>query len=584
MLIDVAVPEIGIDVLTYESGTELQAGTRVIVEVVRTKRAGFVLGETRKELPAGVEAKAVKGVIDDEPIADRDIWDLAMWSEWVSMCGMSNALKAAFPLPFYTGEKVSPPPKYSRSSLNFSERNCFNPFDSERVNFFVDELKQGMRTLILFPRRDEAKSFFTNLPDTLRSEAVLWPEDSVKLWEAWKQIHSGKIRIVIAPPGGVFAPLSPEKIIVEDESSPAYIIPHTLNLSARSLAGHRAQFLKAELILAGCIPSLKTYVRTHPRETIRPDRRNIILADIHQSRKETLPGIEGNIPLTYTLTSRTHKELAQGHNVIWLLSRTGEASEVFCENCGGSVVCPKCGRAMQAVDDGNILRCRWCGTVRELPPKCERCGYDLLTGKRPGIEALAKIAGKYFDPVHVYDEYSDISAMKGLILSTQRGLELGGKIDFSLVAWLDLDAELWRQNHTSRYEVYSMLLASYWRGRSRDSERKVLVQARRNGIRLARFLAGGWKRFITDELRMRREFILPPYGYIVEIECSSRILRGEIMASLMDAGIFVMDPGDDEQPLYVSTESLEAVRKVIEPKIFLRNTRSQYIKITVRSE
>ena len=416
---------------------------------------------------------------------------MAMWSERVSMCGMSNALKAALPAPVYTGEKVSPPPEYEPPAGKFHERNCFNPFDTERVNFFADELKQGMRTLVLFPRRDEAKSFFMSLPDMLKSEAILWPEDSVKLWEAWKRIHSGKVRIVVAPPGGIFAPLCPEKIIVEDESSPAYVIPHTLNLSARSLAGHRAQFLRAELILAGRIPSLKTYIRTHPREILRPDRRNIILADIHHSRNESIPGIEGSIPLTHTLTSRTHKELAQGHNVIWILNRTGEASEVFCENCGETVRCPRCGRAMQAVDDGNILRCRRCGMRRELPPKCESCGYDLLAGKRPGIEALAKIAGKYFAPVHVYDEHSDASAMKGLVLSTQRGLELCGNIDPSLVAWLDLDAELWRPDHTNRYDVYSMLLESYWRGRTRDSARKILIQARRKGMRLAEFLREG---------------------------------------------------------------------------------------------
>ena len=239
---------------------------------------------------------------------------------------------------------------------------------------------------------------------------------------------------------------------------------------------------------------------------------------------------------------------------------------------------------MQSRNDGNLLKCRRCGMLRDLPPKCEKCGYDFLSGKRPGLDALAKIAGKYFPDVHIYDEYSEISAMKGLILSTSRGLELCGKIDPSLVAWLDFDYELWRPEHTNRFSVYSMLLESYWRGRTRDSERKILIQARRKGMRLAEFLAGGWARFIPYELRTRRDFMLPPYGYIAEVECSSKILRGEIMDSLIDAGIFVMDPGDDSQPLYVSTESLEAVRKILEPKIFLRNTKKHYIKITVRSE
>ncbi len=52
----------------------------------------------------------------------------------------------------------------------------------------------------------------------------------------------------------------------------------------------------------------------------------------------------------------------------------------------------------------------------------------------------------------------------------------------------------------------------------------------------------------------------------------------------MDAGIFVMDPGDDSQVFYVNCESLEAVRKILEPEKFIRNTKNQFINITVRSD
>ena len=582
MLVDVAVPEIGINALTYESDTGIDTGARVIIDVRGTKYAGFILGESVKGLPRGVKAKPVEGVIDYEPVVDRDVWDLSLWSAKVSMCGVSSALKAALPVQLLTGEKLQPPPLMQPSSAKFTERNCFNPFDSERVNFFLTEIDTGIRTLLLFPKRDEAKSFFMNLPERLKGESVLWQSDSPKFFDTWKMIHSGHVRVVIAPPGGVFAPLMPGKIIVEDESSPAYIIPQTVKLSARSLAGHRAQFLKCELILAGRMPSLKTYSRTHPHEIIRPDRKNIILADIHQSRKESVPGIEGNIPLTYTLTSRTHKELAQGHNVIWILNRTGESSEVFCENCGESVKCPKCGGIMQSRNDGDILRCKHCGMLRVLPDNCGKCGYGFLSGKRPGLDALAKIAGKYFADVHIFAD--GVSDVHGLILSTSRVLGALGELQPSLVAWLDLDSELWRMNHDNRYNVYSMLYESYWRGRSRESERKVLVQARRKGMRLAEFLAGGWTRFIPDELRVRRDFMLPPYGYIVEAECSSEEMRDDMIDAFTDAGIFVMDPGDSSQPLYVNCESLDEVRSVIEAKSFLRNTKSQYIHITVRSE
>ncbi len=582
MLVDVSIPQIGIDSLTYETDSELEAGARVIVEVVRTKYAGFVLGESRKNLPRGVKAKPVAGVIDEQRVIDRDIWEIAEWAGKITMCGMSKALRASLPLQILTGEKLLPPPNV-KPSEKFTERNYFNPFDSERVNFFLAELDSDSRILILFPRKEDAKLFFVNLPESLKAESVLWSSESQKFFETWKMIHSRKIRVVIAPPGGVFAPLMPEKIIVEDEASPAYVIPYTLNISARSIAGQRAAFLGAEYITAGRIPSLKTYIRRKPREILKPERKNIILADIHSSRKEDLPGIEGNIPLTYTLTSRTHKELADGHNVIWILNRTGESSEVFCGNCGESVKCPKCGGIMQAKNDGDILKCHRCGMIRSLPELCENCGCHLLVGKRPGIEALAKIAGKYFADVHVYTGVK-VSDLHGLILSTSKGLGLLGEIDPSLVAWLDLDSELWHTNYDNRYNVYKSIFDSYWCGRTHDSNRKVLIQTRRKGLMLAEFLSRGWEKFIPEELKMRREFLLPPYGYIVEVETGGKKLRDDIINSLMDAGIFVMDPGDDSKPFYVNCESLEAVRKSLEPEKFIRNTKTQFINITVRSD
>ena len=56
----------------------------------------------------------------------------------------------------------------------------------------------------------------------------------------------------------------------------------------------------------------------------------------------------------------------------------------------------------------------------------------------------------------------------------------------------------------------------------------------------------------------------------------------------MDEGFFVMDPGDKSEIFYVNTESLESVRKILEPEIFkakkIRNTKKNYINIKVISE
>ena len=332
------------------------------------------------------------------------------------------------------------------------------------------------------------------------------------------------------------------------------------------------------------MPSLKTFLRVKPEQTISPERKNIILVDIFRSRQEEFKGIDGKIPLTFSLIKHTLKALSQKRNVIWILDRKGESAEVFCDKCGQSLKCKKCGGIMRSETDGKILHCKICGSLRELPDECENCGSKLFKGKRPGLEALAKIVSRYSKEFHVYDEGAKISQMKGLILSTQKGLELCTKINPGLIAWLDLDLELWRPEYNNRYNVFRLLYNSYWLGRSKNSDRKVLIQARKSGMKTANFLASGWKTFINDELKARQEYLLPPYGYVVEIECKREKLRDKLLEDFAEAGIFVMDPDDINLPLYINIETLEPVRKVLESYHSIRRDSKISPNIIIRSE
>ncbi|MBQ3652876.1 MAG: hypothetical protein II954_00490 [Synergistaceae bacterium] len=576
--LDVAVPEMSAGVLTYSSDSHIEPGRRVIVEVQKHLHAGFVLGVSLKKFPRRVKIKPIAGIIDEARIVPDDLWDLAKWSGKICMCGMNYSLRAILPRKFIEGERVYLHSRTPQKRGKFLEAGNFSPYDPERYEFYRSELAEGGNALVLFPSRDDAKSFYASLPESIKAEALLWPSGSVRLWESWRAVLRGEVRIVIGPPGGVFAPLSADKIIVEDEANPTYIIPYTLKISARSLAGHRAAFLGAEFITGGRVPSLKTCLRTHPTQRVKPDRKSIILADIHASRKEEVNGIDGNIPLTFSLIRRTYAEIVRGRNVLWILNRSGESLEVFCEGCGQSVRCGKCGGLMRSVNDGEVLKCRVCGAVRELPEKCEHCGRKFFKGKRPGIEALAKIVEAYYPKVKLYVKGSRKSAMKGLVLSTSLGLNILDTLRPGLVAWLDLDAELWGNDYATRYRVFTSLYRSIYGGLSVGESRKVLVQARRSGMRVAEFLSGGWEKFIADELREREEFMLPPYGYMVEVAVKSeKVSRLGLITTLEDAGLFVLDPGEEDKPFYLNVETLGEASAILEPL-------SRELEITIRSE
>ena len=329
-----------------------------------------------------------------------------------------------------------------------------------------------------------------------------------------------------------------------------------------------------------------------------PDTNNIVLADISNSHWEKSNGIDGNFKLTSSLINATYKELAKGNNVIWILNRVGNSSEVYCENCGQSIKCDKCGGLMRSEKFGKLLRCKACGAVQEIPEKCPNCGYKFFKGKRPGLEALYEVVLKYYKNVCIYckyfddeyyesDEYytTDNETPHGLILATQRGLELCDKIKPSLIAWLDLDSELWKPDYDTQYKVFKMLWESYWRGRNNNSSRKILIQARASGMKLAEYLPRGWTKFLTRELEARQEFMLPPYSYMLEFHVTNKKLRESIIDTFMRSNLFVMDPGDAKQPLQVSTDTLESVYKIIEADTtFQKALKKQSLRIIVRSE
>ena len=82
---------------------------------------------------------------------------------------------------------------------------------------------------------------------------------------------------------------------------------------------------------------------------------------------------------------------------------------------------------------------------------------------------------------------------------------------------------------------------------------------------------------MTDELRQREDYSIPPCGYMIEIDTGGKIPREEIINILEDDGLFVMDPGEDMKPFCVNVQSLDEVMEIIEPY-------THELTITVRSE
>ena len=174
-----------------------------------------------------------------------------------------------------------------------------------------------------------------------------------------------------------------------------------------------------------------------------------------------------------------------------------------------------------------------------------------------------------------------------LLLGTRGALALCDRLDVGLAAWLDLDAELRRPEYGARFQAFSMVWESYWRGRRDGDEpagRTVLIQGRRFGAEWRAILSGGWERFWRGELALRSELALPPVELMIQIDLPEGEDRAEASRALEEAGLFVMDPGEPGSPLWVNAPSSEPVARALAPRFAIGRSRLHFPSVTVWAE
>ncbi|GHV40839.1 primosomal protein N' [Synergistales bacterium] len=577
----------------------------MLVPMGRGTRVGFALKETPPSETNGFTLKAVAEVIDESCVLGDDLWNLALWTGRTFMCGAGEALQLVCPPPILRGEAAKLPTQAANLNANrvreFKELSFFHPIDGAREIYYREAMLASERALIIFPEKRSAHAFFDALPENLKSQSLLWPSvGGKKLWEAWKMVARGESKHVVGSLGAVFAPSIAgfDTIIVEEEAASDYVFIHNPKISARSLAGRRALFLNAKLILGGRMPSAKTFLRAlqgskTPNLEKYPQMENnsFIIADSHRSVKADVAGVDGRLPLTISLLERTRAALSKGHNALWILDRKGQAGEISCSDCGASLSCGRCGSIMRMENqllNQASLRCVLCGQRESLPECCPVCLGSLLVGKRPGLEALYRMAEHY---LRGYKIVTDEKKQKSpfLMLGTRKILSLCDSSDVGLVGWIDSDAESRKTEYGARARAFSMILESYWRGREIKSglDRVVVVQTLRPDNPWLASFKRGWRAFWEYELKERKELFLPPYGLLIRIDMPENLdtdERQSFIQSLEDAGISVMTDGGEKSPMWLTLRSASHLAAVLSPSFEIKRSSVGFPTVTVYAE
>ena len=231
-------------------------------------------------------------------------------------------------------------------------------------------------------------------------------------YDTWQRARAGKIAVIVGTRSALFTPMPNLGLIVMDEEhdssykqSPQAYLRSEPHYHARAAAEYLAEQQCAALILGSATPDLGTWHRAQRgqyqilqlpqrimghRQRIRQQADRLGRSPRYQDDREDammigLPPVSvidmrqelrsGNTSMfSRDLQAALALVLDRGEQAMLLLNRRGQATYVFCRDCGYALECSRCDTPLTYHRFDRSLRCHHCGYTQAQPQTCPACG------------------------------------------------------------------------------------------------------------------------------------------------------------------------------------------------------------------
>jgi primosomal protein N' (replication factor Y) (superfamily II helicase) len=250
-------------------------------------------------------------------------------------------------------------------------------------------------------------------------------------YDTWQRARSGEFGVIVGTRSALFAPLpNLGLVILDEEHDPSYKQAPPIQAPyyhARSVAEELMAHQNGVVILGSATPDLETrfraqrgelvYVRLanrirghRERITAQAQREHVTsryLADENDSMTIELPPVnvvdmreelkDGNTSMfSRALQNALQQTLDRHEQAILFLNRRGQATYVFCRDCGYVETCPRCDMPMTYHRQGEALRCHHCGYQMPTATQCPSCGSNRMKYFGAGTQQVEQELHKFF--------------------------------------------------------------------------------------------------------------------------------------------------------------------------------------------
>ncbi|MHB8113080.1 MAG: replication restart helicase PriA [Bellilinea sp.] len=430
-------------------------------------------------------------------------------------------------------------------------------------------LLQGKQALVLVPEialtPQTVRRFLGRFPGMV---GLVHSQLSVgERYDTWRRARAGKLQVIVGPRSALFTPFPNLGLIVLDEfhDSSYYQSEPAPAYSAVQAALTYGRLTRSTVLLGSATPSVEWMYTAQEKnwpvlalpERIMAHRQTVAAQLTRQSQKSNPDetGSEGSfLPLppvkivdmrqelkagNRSMFSRALQDaliqtLDAGQQAILFLNRLGSATYVFCRDCGHTLRCPRCDRALTLHSDAAMLVCHTCGYRRKKPERCPNCGSTQIRDYGTGTERVEQEVLKTFPQARTLRWDSETTRQKGshdlvlshfvshradILIGTQmlaKGLDLPL---VTLVGVILAEVGLYLDDFRAPERTFQLLTQVAGRaGRSPLGGQVVLqtYQPEQYAIQMA---AGhDYAGFYRRELNSRREIGYPPFTRLVRLE------------------------------------------------------------------
>lgn len=486
----------------------------------------------------------------------------------------------------------------------------------------LEAIKQNKKVLILVPEigltPQTRKRFedFLQVPIVVLHSALSAP----KKREGYVSILKGDAQVVLGTRSAILAPFDFDLVILDEEHDTSFKQQDPApRYHTREMAFHLAYKYGALVVLGSATPCLETFYNAQAKnlKTVTLKERatqaplpKVQIVDMGKMRQQK------SILLSPALREALTDCIERGDQAIILMNRRGFSKMRVCTECGETLYCKHCHIPLVYHKQYRSLMCHYCAALYPVNTPCSACGAETYEFVGGAIEMLEEEIAEWIPNAKVIRMDRDTTQNVGAsekILDAFRNREynilIGTQMvakghDFpgvQLVGVVGADSGLGIPDFRSTERLFQLLSQTAGRAGRAGGEGQVLIQTLKPSEPIMQFAVNhDFNGFANKEMEDRRAAFYPPFCKLVEISCGSRdedLLRHTVerLEALLRANknLMVLGPVDAFVPvvqnvhwakLYIKTQDLAPVRKVLHPIINAPKPWVQNVEIKVEIE